>query len=74
MSASSRLLAGGRRGAERLAGSGAKGLKINADDVINNAIFIVSSKLKNPQFSGQTKERLDSKDHSLLKKSASLAR
>ena len=40
-----------------------KGLKINADDVINNAIFIVSSKLKNPQFSGQTKERLDSKDH-----------
>jgi len=40
-----------------------KGVKINADDVINNAIFIVSSKLKNPQFSGQTKERLDSKDH-----------
>ena len=40
-----------------------KGLKINADDVMNNAIFIVSSKLKNPQFSGQTKERLDSKDH-----------
>ena len=40
-----------------------KGLKINADDVINNAIFIVSSKLQNPQFAGQTKERLDSKDH-----------
>lgn len=40
-----------------------KGLKINADDVINNAIFIVSSKLRNPQFAGQTKERLDSKDH-----------
>ena len=39
------------------------GLKINADDVINNAIFIVSSKLQNPQFAGQTKERLDSKDH-----------
>ena len=40
-----------------------KGLKINADDVISNAIFIVSSKLQNPQFAGQTKERLDSKDH-----------
>ena len=40
-----------------------KGLKINAEDVINNAIFIVSSKLQNPQFAGQTKERLDSKDH-----------
>jgi topoisomerase-4 subunit B len=40
-----------------------KGLKINAEDIINNAIFIVSSKLQNPQFAGQTKERLDSKDH-----------
>ena len=40
-----------------------KGLKINSDDIINNAIFIVSSKLQNPQFAGQTKERLDSKDH-----------
>ena len=40
-----------------------KGLKINADDVINSALFIVSSKLQNPQFAGQTKERLDSKDH-----------
>ena len=40
-----------------------KGLKINADDVLNNAIFIISSKLQNPQFAGQTKERLDSKDH-----------
>ena len=40
-----------------------KALKINADDVINSAIFIVSSKLQNPQFAGQTKERLDSKDH-----------
>ena len=40
-----------------------KGLKINADDAINNAIFVVSSKMQNPQFAGQTKERLDSKDH-----------
>jgi len=40
-----------------------KGIKINADDVISNATFVVSSKLQNPQFAGQTKERLDSKDH-----------
>ena len=40
-----------------------KGVKIKADDVINNAIFVVSSKMQNPQFAGQTKERLDSKDH-----------
>ena len=40
-----------------------KGLKLNAEDVISNAIFVVSSKMQNPQFAGQTKERLDSKDH-----------
>ena len=40
-----------------------KGLKITADDVVQHSTFIVSSKLTNPQFSGQTKERLDSKDH-----------
>ncbi len=40
-----------------------KGLKLNADDVINNAIFVISSKIQNPQFAGQTKERLDSKEH-----------
>ena len=40
-----------------------KGLKLNAEDVINNAVFVVSSKMQNPQFAGQTKERLDSKDH-----------
>tara|TARA_B100001109_G_scaffold255473_1_gene258639 strand:- start:543 stop:2435 length:1893 start_codon:yes stop_codon:yes gene_type:complete len=40
-----------------------KGLKINADDVIGNATFVISSKVQNPQFAGQTKERLDSKDH-----------
>jgi len=43
-----------------------KGLKINAEDVIANAIFVVSSKMQNPQFAGQTKERLDSKDHMLF--------
>ena len=40
-----------------------KGIKINSDDILANCIFIISSKLKNPQFAGQTKERLDSKDH-----------
>ena len=40
-----------------------KGLKLNAEDVMTNAIFVVSSKMQNPQFAGQTKERLDSKDH-----------
>ena len=40
-----------------------KGVKLTSDDTICNASFVVSSKLKNPQFAGQTKERLDSKDH-----------
>ncbi len=40
-----------------------KGVKLTSDDTITNASFVVSSKLKNPQFAGQTKERLDSKDH-----------
>lgn len=40
-----------------------KGVKLTSDDTIANASFVVSSKLKNPQFAGQTKERLDSKDH-----------
>jgi len=40
-----------------------KGIKLNSDDVIKDAIFVISSKMQNPQFAGQTKERLDSKDH-----------
>ena len=40
-----------------------RGIKINSDDILANCIFVISSKLKNPQFAGQTKERLDSKDH-----------
>lgn len=40
-----------------------KGLKITADDLIQHSTFVISSKLTNPQFAGQTKERLDSKDH-----------
>ena len=30
---------------------------------MQHSTFIISSKLTNPQFAGQTKERLDSKDH-----------
>ena len=40
-----------------------KGLKIPADEVVQHSTFVISSKLTNPQFAGQTKERLDSKDH-----------
>ena len=40
-----------------------KGLKLNADDILGNAFYVISSKMQNPQFAGQTKERLDSKDH-----------
>ena len=36
-----------------------KGLKITADDLIQHSTFVISSKLTNPQFAGQTKERLD---------------
>ena len=40
-----------------------KGIKINSEDILVNCVFVISSKLQNPQFAGQTKERLDSKDH-----------
>ena len=40
-----------------------KGIKINSEDILLNCVFVISSKLQNPQFAGQTKERLDSKDH-----------
>ena len=40
-----------------------KGVKITADDVVQHSTFIISSKLTNPQFAGQTKERLDSKEY-----------
>jgi topoisomerase-4 subunit B len=39
-----------------------KGLKVTAEDVWKNASYVLSAKLKDPQFSGQTKERLSSKD------------
>ena len=41
-----------------------RGVKITADDVWLNCSSILSAKLKDPQFTGQTKERLSSKDFS----------
>jgi topoisomerase-4 subunit B len=38
-----------------------RGLKINGDDVFERCSYIVSVKLQEPQFSGQTKERLSSR-------------
>ena len=39
-----------------------RGVKLTADDVWMNCSSILSAKLKNPQFTGQTKERLSSKE------------
>lgn len=45
--------------AER-SGSIPKGIKLEADDILSRASFILSAKLMDPQFQGQTKDRLDS--------------
>lgn len=37
-----------------------KGIKLTADDVMNQCSYILSARLEKPQFSGQTKERLSS--------------
>jgi topoisomerase-4 subunit B len=39
-----------------------RGVKLTPDDVWNNVSYILSVKLKDPQFSGQTKERLSSRE------------
>lgn len=39
-----------------------RGLKLTADDVLENCSFILSAKLEEPHFSGQTKERLSSRE------------
>lgn len=39
-----------------------RGLKLTPDDIINQASFVLSLKHFDPQFSGQTKERLSSRD------------
>ena len=38
-----------------------RGLKLSPDDVWGNCCYVLSSKLLDPQFSGQTKERLSSR-------------
>ena len=38
-----------------------RGLKITAEDVAENCAYLLSVRIKNPQFSGQTKERLSSR-------------
>jgi topoisomerase-4 subunit B len=39
-----------------------RGVKLTPDDIWNNCCFVLSSKLADPQFSGQTKERLSSRE------------
>ena len=39
-----------------------RGVKLSPDDVWNNVSYILSVKLDDPQFSGQTKERLSSRE------------
>ncbi|MCZ6503559.1 MAG: DNA topoisomerase IV subunit B, partial [Gammaproteobacteria bacterium] len=38
-----------------------RGLKISADDIWDNCSFVLSAKMLDPQFSGQAKERLNSR-------------
>ncbi|WP_111642775.1 DNA topoisomerase IV subunit B [Marinimicrobium alkaliphilum] len=39
-----------------------RGVKLAPEDIWNNCSFVLSSKLADPQFSGQTKERLSSRE------------
>lgn len=39
-----------------------RGLKLSAEDLWDNCAYVLSVKLKDPQFSGQTKERLTSRE------------
>ena len=39
-----------------------RGVKLTAEDVFNDCAFLLSVKLRDPQFSGQTKERLSSRE------------
>lgn len=39
-----------------------RGIKISAEDVWDSISFVLSAKLEDPQFSGQTKERLSSRE------------
>ncbi len=39
-----------------------RGVRLTPEDIWNNCCFVLSSKLSDPQFSGQTKERLSSRE------------
>jgi len=39
-----------------------RGVKLTGDDIWDNCCYVLSSKLTDPQFSGQTKERLSSRE------------
>ncbi len=39
-----------------------RGVKLTPDDIWDRCVYVLSSKLANPQFSGQTKERLSSRE------------
>lgn len=39
-----------------------RGVKLSPDDVWQNVAFVLSAKLRDPQFAGQTKERLSSRE------------
>lgn len=39
-----------------------RGVKLTAEDVFNDCAFLLSVKIRDPQFSGQTKERLSSRE------------
>ncbi|PWG73617.1 DNA topoisomerase IV subunit B, partial [Enterococcus hirae] len=39
-----------------------RGVKLAPDDIWERCCFVLSSKLADPQFSGQTKERLSSRE------------
>lgn len=48
----------------------ARGIKLTPDDIWHNCAFVLSVKLLDPQFAGQTKERLSSREASSLVASA----
>ncbi|UDG81072.1 DNA topoisomerase 4 subunit B [Candidatus Hartigia pinicola] len=43
-----------------------RGVKLSADDICERCSYVLSVKMQNPQFSGQTKERLSSRQSSTL--------
>jgi len=48
-----------------------RGIKLAPDDIFSNCCFVLSIRMKDPQFSGQTKERLSSRDAGVFSTGAS---